>query len=376
MTVLICIPCLLTGGTEIQTLSLVRALVRGGYRVVVACYYEHSEGMVARYREAGAEVDCFEPEGKRLGGWRGIRFLARQLRRCVSLYRPQIAHVQYMAPGAQPILILKALGVRKIFATTHTDAQIYPSLRLVHFLQRRIVDVFTCITEIAERQFFGSSRLYTGEEKLPPHAHITIHNALPPHIELREAARPAPRGPLTIGVVSRLEHIKGMDLVIPAFAELYHRDSSLRLLVVGDGSLRPSMEQQAQELGVSEAVTWTGRCDQARLQAVYDRIDLFWMPSRSEGFGLSALEAMARGCAVVAARVGGLPELLQEGRTGRLVEPDSAQALAEASAALLRDRGALECAQEAAWHRAADFTETRYQELMLSLYRKEGAWSS
>lgn len=373
MTVLICIPCLLTGGTEIQTLSLVRALVRGGYRVVVACYYEHSEDMVARYLEAGAEVDCFEPEGKRLGGWRGIRFLAHHLRRCMSCYRPQIAHVQYMAPGAQPILILKALGVRKIFATTHTDAQIYPSLRLVHFLQRRIVDVFTCITEIAERQFFGSSRLYTGEEKLPPHAHITIHNALPPHIELREAARPAPRGPLTIGVVSRLEHIKGMDLVLPAFAKLYRRDPSLHLLVVGDGSLRPSMEQQAQELGVSEAVTWTGRCDQARLQAAYDRIDLFWMPSRSEGFGLSALEAMARGCAVVAARVGGLPELLQEGQAGRLVEPDSAPALAEASAELLRDQEALGCAQEAARRRAADFTEARYQELMLSLYRKEGA---
>ena len=376
MTVLICIPCLLTGGTEIQTLSLVHALVKGGYCVVVACYFEHSEGMVARDREAGAEVDCFEPEGKRIGGWRGIRFLARHLRRCVNSYRPQIAHVQYMAPGAQPILILKALGVKRIFATTHTDAQIYPSLRLVRFLQRRIVDVFTCITEIAERQFFGSSCLYTGEEKLPPHAHITIHNALPPHIELREAARPTPRGTLTIGVVSRLEHIKGMDLVLPAFAELYHRNPSLRLLVVGDGSLRPSMEQQARELGVCEAVTWAGRCDQSCLQAAYDRIDLFWMPSRSEGFGLSALEAMARGCAVIASNVGGLPELLQDGQAGRLVEPDSTSALAEVSAEILRDREALVCAQEAAWHRAADFTEARYQELILSLYRKEGAWSS
>ena len=373
MTVLICIPCLLTGGTEIQTLSLLRALVRGGYRVVVACYYEHSEGMVARYREAGAEVDCFEPEGKRLGGWRGIRFLARHLRRCVSLYRPQIAHVQYMAPGAQPILILKALGVRKIFATTHTDAQIYPSLRLVPFLQRRIVDVFTCITEVAERQFFGSSRLYTGEEKLPPHAHITIHNALPAHISPRYTPRHQCGEEITLGYIGNLATIKGSDILIPAFAELIEGHKNTHFLIVGSGTSKDLMLSQAKKLGVSHAITWVEAQQPNELQKWYDKIDIFWMPSRSEGFGLSALEAMARGCAVVAAKVGGLPELLQDGQAGRLVEPDSASALAEATAAILGDRETLECAQEAARRRAADFTEARYQELMLSLYRKEGS---
>lgn len=53
MTVLVCIPCLLTGGTEIQTLSLVEALVAAGHRPVVACYFEHSGAMVERYRRAG-----------------------------------------------------------------------------------------------------------------------------------------------------------------------------------------------------------------------------------------------------------------------------------------------------------------------------------
>lgn len=372
MTVLICIPCLLTGGTEIQTLSLVQALVRGGHRIVVACYFEYCEEMVRRYREAGAEVDCFEPEGRRTGGWRGVRFLVSHLRRCVRKYRPQIAHVQYVAPGARPILILKALGVKKIFATTHTDARIYSSLSLVRFLQRRVVDVFTCITEAAEREFFGSSHLYAGEEKLPPHAHVTIHNALPAHITLREEPRSQLFQDLTIGVVSRLEKIKGMDLVIPAFVKLKKHAPSLRLLVVGDGSLRAEMERQAQECGVSESVTWAGRQSQAELQAWYDRIDLFWMPSRSEGFGLSALEAMARGCAVVASRVGGLPELLEGGKAGCLVEPDSAGALAQASRGLLIDPALLQEAQRAAMACAATFSDERYKELMLALYRKEG----
>ena len=75
MKALICIPCLLTGGTEIQTLNTVQALVQGGHDVTVACYFEHSPEMVARYREAGAKVELFSPEGKRTTGYHSIIFL-------------------------------------------------------------------------------------------------------------------------------------------------------------------------------------------------------------------------------------------------------------------------------------------------------------
>ena len=59
MKVLIAIPCLLTGGTEIQTLNLVRALVKGGHQVTTACYFEHTENMVKLYEEAGSKVVLF-----------------------------------------------------------------------------------------------------------------------------------------------------------------------------------------------------------------------------------------------------------------------------------------------------------------------------
>ena len=253
MTILICIPCLMTGGTEIQTLNLVKALVSGGYRVVTACYFEYTPEMLARYREAGSEVVLFEPEGKRIGGWRGALFLYRHLRQCVKRYKPDVAHVQYMAPGAQPVIFLKLLGVRKIIATAHTDARIYRSLELLHFLQRHVLDAFTCITQRAEEEFFGSSLLYTENTPLPPHAHLTIHNALPEHVELLEPERVLSTSP-TIGIASRLEEIKGMDLVIPAFARLRAQLPNARLLVVGDGSLRESMQRQAEELRIQEAV--------------------------------------------------------------------------------------------------------------------------
>ena len=168
MKVLICIPCLLTGGTEIQTLNTVHALVQGGHEVRVACYFEHTPDMVDRYRKAGAEVLLFSPEGIRVGGYKSIPFLYKHLRRAIR-----------MAPGATVILLLWLMGVRNIIATAHTAADIYRDLRLIHFLQRRCLRAWTCITERAERSFFGISQLYSPDMVLGRRNHFTIYNSLP-----------------------------------------------------------------------------------------------------------------------------------------------------------------------------------------------------
>ena len=369
MTTLICIPCLLTGGTEIQTQNLVRGLVSGGHRVVVACYFEYAEAMVARYRAAGAEVELMQPEGRRIGGWRGLLFLYQGLRRLVQKYRPDIAHVQYMAPGAQPCLFLKMLGVPHIIATAHTDARIYKSLRLLHFIQRHVVDVFTCITTRAEKEFFGTSRLFSLETELKRHGHVTIYNSLPEHVELADDTRTALPDSPVIGVVSRMEQIKGMDLVIPAFADVLKQCPQARLLVVGDGSQLPQMKLQAASMGVDDKVEWAGRQLQEKLSAYYDRIDLFWMPSRSEGFGLSALEAMARACPVVASRVGGLHELVTED-CGLLCEMENVSSLAELTLCIMQDEATYVQRSQGAWQRAGEFSMPRYTELILNLYEK------
>lgn len=369
MNILVCIPCLLTGGTEIQTLNLVRALVSGGHRVVIACYFEYVDAMVARYRAAGAEVELMQSDGKRIGGWQGWLFLYRGLRRLVKQYRPDIAHVQYMAPGAQPCLFLKMLGVPHIIATAHTDARIYKSLSLLHLIQRHVVDAFTCITTRAEKEFFGTSQLFSLNTVIKRHDHVTIYNSLPEHVELADEARMTlPDNPV-IGVVSRMEHIKGMDFVIPAFVEVLKQLPQVRLMVVGDGSLLPFMKEQAIDMGISDKVEWAGRQPQENLSAYYDRIDLFWMPSRSEGFGLSALESMARACPVVASKVGGLPELVTE-NCGLLCEVEDVASLAETTLHILlvesvyihKSQGALQCAGE--------FSMPRYTALMLNLYEK------
>ena len=111
-----------------------------------------------------------------------------------------------------------------------------------------------------------------------------------------------------------------MDLVVPAFVKVKSQYPNTRLIVVGDGSLREKMQQQALELKCVD-IEWAGRHPQERLAEWYSRMDIVLMPSRSEGFGLTAIEALANGCVVVASRTGGLPEVVRDGEVGLLHEP-------------------------------------------------------
>lgn len=447
MKTLICIPCLMTGGTEIQTLNTVQALVQGGHEVTVACYFEHTPDMVARYRKAGAEVILFSPEGVRVGGYKSILFLYRHLRRAVKAVRPDIVHVQYMAPGATVILLLWLMGVKNIIATAHTAADIYKDLRLIHFLQRHCLRAFTCITERAERSFFGTSQLYSPDLVLGRRNHFTIYNSLPVqlggscnedeyenenclrnvalnlkqtsqnsrnniseqdnqreldtitqnthcyarvgqdsqrlNVNENENCHPDGNSKLytlnsklntkrTLGVVSRLERIKGMDLVVPAFAEVLKAYPATQLLIVGDGTLRASMEEQAAQLGCADHIRFVGRQPQEELSQWYSQMDIVLMPSRSEGFGLTAIEAMAHGCVMVASDVGGLPEVVRDGICGLLHRTEDVADMASKICSLIGDETLYAQLRTQSLVEVGKYSFERYSALMNDLYNKLG----
>lgn len=371
MTVLVCIPSLLTGGTEIQTLSLVEALVAADYEVVVVCYFEYADQMVGRYRNAGATVELLNRDGTRQIGVKNTFInLWKGLRRVVKQYKPDVAHVQYMAPGALPILVLRTLGMKKIIATAHTSADIYPSLKQIHWLNNHILTGFQCITLKAETSFFGNASLFSSDTKLRKHGnHFTIYNNLPSYIKLADTPRKGT--PKTIGVVSRLERIKGMDLIVPAFAKVYDRHPEIKLLIVGDGSQRDFMEQQVQNAGLpEESVQFVGRQGQDKLQSFYDQIDILLMPSRSEGFGLTAIEGMARGCVPVVSNTGGLPEVVEDGVSGLLHTPKSVDYIAAKIESVINNPKLFEQLSFGAYNRAQDFSKGKYYKQVEQLYDK------
>lgn len=369
-TVLIAIPCLKTGGTEIQTLRLVEALVAGDYRVVTVCYFEYDSFMVQQFKTAGSLVECMSVDGTRPNGIiPQVTFLYKGLRRIVKQCKPNIAHVQYMAPGALPILILRGLGVKTFVSTAHTMADIYKNLHLVHILQRHILRVFTCITETAEKSFFGNSHPYTLDTILKQHNHYTIYNTLAPNYQIIERAGALSSSTdITIGFVGRLVSIKGADLVIPAFAKLRMKYPSAKLMIVGDGVLRATMQQQALEYHVEQYIVWKGLQPYDTLPELYQQMDFVWIPSRSEGFGLTAVEAMANGCIVLASNTGGLPEILQN--PINLFQTENTADMADKTFALLKDTCQLSVIRTQLTQRARDFQFDNYQSQILSLYSK------
>jgi glycosyltransferase involved in cell wall biosynthesis len=154
----------------------------------------------------------------------------------------------------------------------------------------------------------------------------TVHSI--PNFVPDRPARPASarsdEACFTVGSLGRLDRVKGYDLLLRALAQV----PEARLVVLGEGTERAVLEQQARDLGVADRVDLPGWHDEAdRFLATWDA---FCLPSRSEGFPLSVVEAMLAELPVVATRVGSVAEAVQDGRTGLLVPKDDVEGLVTA----------------------------------------------
>jgi glycosyltransferase involved in cell wall biosynthesis len=159
----------------------------------------------------------------------------------------------------------------------------------------------------------------------------------------------------TIGTLAVLEPRKGHRYLVEAIARLKARGLSLRCLFAGTGAERERLEDLATQFGVKAEVGFLGFVEDT--PAFLAGIDIFILPSLHEGLGVSVLEAMAAGRPVVASRVGGLSEIVVDGKTGLLVPPADSAALSEAIAALIAEPGrARAMGQAAAAHARERFS--------------------
>ena len=146
-------------------------------------------------------------------------------------------------------------------------------------------------------------------------------------------------GEVRIGTVKTLAPVYGVDILLRAFARARCR-AALRLRIVGDGPDTSALIDLAQALGVRDRVEFVGAVAHADVPAQLRALDVFVAASRHESFGVAVLEASACGVAVIASRVGGLPEVVVDGATGVLVDAEDVDALAAAIGALADDAAA------------------------------------
>jgi glycosyltransferase involved in cell wall biosynthesis len=219
------------------------------------------------------------------------------------------------------------------------------------------------------------------EKRIADRRHVTvIHHGLDldPYLQLqgsRGKRRQLGLHPtcLVVGMVGRLEPQKGVEYLVDAMPRLCALHEDARVLIIGDGPLRQSLENRATRRGVHDRVRFLGwRTDVPEILA---ELDVFCMPSLWESLGYSILEAMACGVPVVASDVEGIPEVVVHGETGLLVPPGDPSALAEAISLLL-DRPDLRCAMGRAGQKRVEqrFSERmmldRYEQMYLDLSRE------
>jgi L-malate glycosyltransferase len=337
--VMIAIPMLLVGGTEMQSLNLVQVLIEAGYTVTVCCYYEYDDSMVSQMERAGVKVTLMK-----LKRADGMVSLIIKLKILFKEFKPDIVHVQYVAPGFLPIIAARLAKVPTILATVHQPGRTYNwKARLILRTAARLCAAFFCNSRAVEESWFGDSELFDPDKKGSRRKHFTIYNGV--NVDsIEKIAKSADRGEKqsfnvsnkkVIGVVGRLRSEKGQAVLLNAMVEVIKVFPDAILLVVGDGPDREHLEQMAKQLGIYGNVLWLGQKQQNEVFQLYSVMDVVAVPSLFEGFGLSAAEAMAAGRPVVGTRVDGLTEVIEEGVTGYTIPVNDSSSLARSLIELL-----------------------------------------
>ncbi|MHC4549816.1 MAG: glycosyltransferase [Planctomycetota bacterium] len=339
----------------LRVVHVVNTLITGGMERGVTTLARHSSsrfehavlclictGDMARLLPAGTVVtELHKPEGHSL---RWFWKLVRTLRRL----RPQVLHTRNWQ-GMDAILAARLAGVRGIVHGEHgwqvNDATGSDRKRqkVRRFLSRWVTE-FTSVS----RHLEGWLR----EEVGIRHRITQIYNGVDTEVWRPGAEGAAVRAELGIppdafvaGIVARMDPIKDHATLLRAFAAVRARHPGARLLVVGDGE-----EEERLRALACEGIHFLGHRED--VPRILRATDVFALSSLNEGISNTVLEAMATGLPVVATRVGGNPELVEEGVTGRLVASGDADGLADAIAAYAADR-ALVRAHGAAGRQAA-----------------------
>lgn len=353
------------GGAEKMLINLVESLDKDAFRPLI-CLLARG-WLFDRLRALG-----YEPLVIPLGHTPDIAWL----RRAASVLRAEnvrLMHAHEFYMNAYCAMLSRLTGVPCV--TTVHGKNYYTDKWYRRTLYRMVSRYSTMIAVSDGIRHFLSERVGVSNQRL-----TTIRNGIDiatfaPTPNARSAARHtlglSPHQPV-IGCLGNLYQVKGHTYLIQAAAVICRRYQDAVFLFAGRGKMLDILQQQATELGIARNVRFLGFRDDT--PALLAAMDIFVLPSLSEGLPLSLLEAMAANTPVVASRVGGIPEVISHEQNGLLVEPADANALAQHILRLL-DNPALASALAAraktdvTAHYSVSTMTARYQALYESLAR-------
>ena len=319
------------GGTERVVWELATRLPRDRFDVSV--WLSPSPGvdeLAAALEARGIPVERVGEVDSRWD-WKGMLATWRRLRST----RAEILHVHHVWPAADRYLstLAGAAGIPRLVVTEHIVGSSHSATqRALKRGELDRADAVTAVCGAVAESLAGDYHVPRARVRVIPNG-TEMPDAGTQETEEREARvvrahfGASAHRPLWV-CAARLESQKGHDVLLAAAAELRRRSFAFVIAFAGDGTLRQALERCAAELGIADAVHFLGQVEE--VGALYTAADAVVLPSRWEGLPLSLLEALARARPVIASRVGGIPEVIEDGETGLLVPPDEPLALADA----------------------------------------------
>ncbi len=320
-------PELVSGGTQRHLLEVLKLIDRTRFTPLVISAKGRGP-LGAAIREV--DVDLVELD-------LGPTMLSRDLVRCVraataALRTHRVNVIQYFEwrGGLIALLAARAVGGCRVVAARRSVPKERGAQRVLAELVMRAADRIVVNAELLRPRGRAGERT----DVIP--SGVDTDRFAPPidRIAAKRALGISDVRSL-IGTVGRLEPRKGTGTLIAALASLRRHGRDAGLVVVGDGPLRQQLADAAERLGVASHVRLLG--DRSDVREVLAALDVFVLPSRTEGMSNALLEAMATALPVVATAVGGTPEVVSDGVSGLLVAADDADAMANAIGRVLDD---------------------------------------
>lgn len=319
------------GGTEQVIKNLVEATDKSMFNLSILCLEAPTGPFGEMLAEKGYQIDSIpRKEGFDLK-------LIYKIRKYIIEHNIDVLHCHQYTPWVYGALASILTGSKVIF-TEH--GRFYPdrSSWKRKYINPFLVKLTDHITAISK----ATKQALVDYEYIPASKITVIYNGIA-ELESDETASDRLRTKLSIsadalilGTIARLDPIKNHRLLISAFAEIQRQHPSSILAIVGDGEMRSSLENQVKQLNISDNVVFTGF--QANPVDYLQLMDIFLLPSLSEGTAMTLLEAMSLSKPCIVTAVGGNPEIVENKVNGLVTPSDDKDTLVTACDLLLEDR--------------------------------------
>jgi glycosyltransferase involved in cell wall biosynthesis len=316
------------GGLESMMLLLAQGLRERGHEVVPIIPSHPREWLHASFLARGFEVEEYPP----CRSWGAYPGALMDLTSVLRRRRVEALHCHDFTAAILGTLAATMTGIPSVL-TLHGGHH-YREKKLRRWLLRRAARRSASVIAVSSE----TARQLTHDLSLHPEEVQVIPNGTPMVSgEAERGRRILGTCPDTVTVlaVGRLIQVKGFDILSRAARLLQGTDARTRMVVAGDGEERRVLEGMNEEDSTGGQLSFLGMRDD--IPDLMAGADIFVMPSRSEGLPMALIEAMAAGLPVVASSVGGIPEVVEHGVHGLLVDPEDPAALAEAIAILSSD---------------------------------------